>query len=76
MFSLTVVCQNVPAAVQYSRNEPVYKATTCPKMVSANNSFMGRLLCLFVFYSLNHLLILKPVDDGILKTVCLTTCLL
>lgn len=76
MFSLTVVCQNVPEAVQYSRNEPVYKATTCPKMVSANNSFMGRLLCLFVFYSLNHLLILKPVDDGILKTVCLTTCLL
>lgn len=46
MFSLTVVCQNVPEAVQYSRNEPVYKATTCPKMVSANNSFMGRLLCI------------------------------
>lgn len=35
MFSLTVVCQNVPEAVQYSRNEPVFKAlpTTCPKMV-------------------------------------------
>lgn len=40
MFSLTVVCQNVPETVQYSRNEPVFKATTCPKMVSANNSFM------------------------------------
>lgn len=40
MFSLTVVCQNVPEAMQYSRNEPVFKATTCPKMVSANNSFM------------------------------------